>query len=324
MIIDCHNHIGVEMGTYLRGDFPYAQSLPALVTEGRAAGVTHWVVFPMVTNLSLNLKALRQGRLTTNGGALEAVPYAFENRRLMEEVYAFFPQFADAVYPFVLLDPMRSVAAQSDALRILHSEYRFYGLKLQTTMIQAPVKSLLSGGSVFLELAQEWDLPVLIHSSVFKKDIWAQAGDILDIAEAMPAVRFCVAHSCRFDRVHLDRLAALPNCWFDCSAHRIHCQLACMDSLHVAAPPRRFPSDYTRPERVLRDLAEAYPGKMLWGTDSPYYSFAVRGGRGLSLFSTYAEEAACLHALPPSLRDEVSRRNTVRCFGLPLAREGEE
>lgn len=312
------------MGTYLRGDFPYAESLFALVTEGWAADVTHWVVFPMVTNLSLNLDALRQGRITTDGGALETIPYAFENRRLLEEVNAFFPQYANIVFPFVLLDPMRKVAAQADALRALRSEYRFYGLKLQTTMIQAPVKSLLAEGRAFLELAQEWDLPLLIHSSVFEKDIWAQAGDILDIAEATPAVRFCLAHSCRFDRVHLDRLAALPNCWFDCSAHRIHCQLACMDSPHVAPPHRRFPSDYARPERVLRDMAEAYPGKLLWGTDSPYYSFATRAGRGLSLFSTYAEEAACLHALPPDLREEVSQTNTVNCFGLPVEGEGRE
>ena len=129
-------------------------------------------------------------------------------------------------------------------------------------------------------------------------------------------MRFCVAHSCRFDRVQLDRLARLPNAWFDCSAHIIHCHLACRDAPPVAPSERRFATDYTRPERVLRDLAEAYPGKLLWGSDSPYYSFAARGGT--ALFSSYGDEGACLHALPPPLLREVAFTNTQACFGLPI------
>lgn len=316
--IDCHNHIGAEMLSYLRGDYPYAQMLPQLVGEGEAAGVSRWVVFPMVTNLALGLDALRRGEVTTDG-ALEAVPYAWENRRLLDEVYRLFPQYAQRVYPLVMADPLRSPGAQAESLRQVREEQpeqRFYGIKFQTTMLQAPIKSLLVEGRVLLELAEEWRLPLLIHSSVHPKDVWAQASDILDIAEAFPRVRFCVAHSCRFDRPCLDRLAALPNAWFDCSAHRIHCQLAEKDSPVVAPRERRFVSDYARPEVVLRDLAEAYPGKLLWGSDSPYQSFADKRS-GLALFSTYAEETACLTALPEPLQREVAWDNTRRWLGLP-------
>jgi predicted TIM-barrel fold metal-dependent hydrolase len=318
--LDCHCHVGVEMLSYLQGNYPYAQMLPALLAEGAASNISHFVVFPMVTNLSLDPGALREGRIETGGGALESVPYAWENRRLLDEVYRLFPsESANRVFPFVMGDPLRRTAEQGAALLRLREEtpgHRFYGLKFQTTMLQAPIKSLLTEGRVFLDLAAEWDLPLLIHSSVHPADPWAQASDILDIVEAFPRLRFCVAHSCRFDRVCLDRLAALPNAWFDCSAHRIHCRLAAENRPQVAPPDRRFPSDYTRPDVVLRDLAEAYPDKLLWGSDAPYQSFADRAS-GLSLFSTYAEEAACLHALPDALRRRAAWENARACFGLP-------
>jgi len=157
----------------------------------------------------------------------------------------------------------------------------------------------------------------LIHSSVLPADIWAQAKDILDIVEVTPGVRFCVAHSLRFDREQLDRLATLPNAWFDCSAHRIHCQLAVDNGPSVAPPERRFPSDYTRPDQVLRDLAEAYPQKLMWGSDSPYYSFVASiGDVNFSLLSTYAEEVACFKALPDELQRLTGETNTLEFLQL--------
>jgi predicted TIM-barrel fold metal-dependent hydrolase len=311
--IDCHNHVGVELLMYLRGEFPYGQMLPTMIAEGQAAGVTHWIVFPMVSNLSLDISALREAKIADGG--LEEVPYAFENRRLLQEIYTLFPHHAEVVFPFAMFDPMRQPVQQVATLQALRREFPFFGLKTQTTILQSYIKSLMEEGRVILELAEEWNMPLLIHSSVYPGDLWAQARDILDIAEATPRVHFCIAHSCRFDRTQLDRIAALPNAWFDCSAHIIHCQLAVADSPHVAPPERRFPSDYTRPEVVLRDLAEAYPDKLIWGSDSPYYSYV---GSGLTLFSTYAAEGACLYSLPEEARHRVAFENTQRCFHLPL------
>lgn len=318
-VIDCHNHAGVELLAYLRGDFPYAQMLPQMVGEGRAAaGVTHWIVFPMVSNLSLDIAGMREGLIRTDN-ALETVPYAWENRRLLDELHTQYPQYLPHVFPFAMFDPMRNPHAQANALRALRAEYPFYGLKTQTTILQSFVSALRGEGRVLLELANEWNLPVLIHSSVHPQDPWAQASDILDIVEQTPGVRFCVAHSCRFDQTQLERVTRLPNAWFDCSAHIIHCELACRNGLAVAPPARRFASDYARPDQVLRDLAQAYPGKLVWGSDSPYYSFAPKNGGGL--WSSYADEGACLHALPPPLVREIAFANPQTCFGLPLAEE---
>ncbi|MBC7365611.1 MAG: amidohydrolase family protein [Undibacterium sp.] len=309
MLIDCHNHLGADLFFYLTGAYPYAQDLPALVTEGRRHGIGRWVVFPMVANLSFDVAVMRGGKL--EAGGLEKVPYAFENERMLREIYELHPDFGRLTLPFAILDPEREPAAQAARLRELHREFPFYGLKIQATMIQADVGALLTTGRVFLELAAELDVPVLIHSSVAKDDVWSQATTILRVAESVPEVRFCLAHSCRFDRACLDRVAELPNTWFDCSAHRIHCEAAADNLPIVASGAERFPADYRDPAAVLAALAEAYPHKLMWGSDSPFQSYVAKhDGALLALRSTYEQEAACLHALSAERRVQAGWDNT--------------
>ena len=187
-------------------------------------------------------------------------------------------------------------------------------------MIKADVEALLTVGRGFLEFAADFDLPFIIHSSVDPADTWAQASSILKIAEATPAVRFCLAHSCRFDRACLDRVAELPNTWFDCSAHRIHCECATKGFPNIAPSERRFAADYTNPAAVLLALAEAYPTKLMWGSDTPFQSYV---DNQMSLRSTYAEETDCLKVLPPELHRAVTCDNLLNLLQLkdenPLA-----
>jgi len=311
MIIDCHNHIGTDLLFYLRAEFPYAQHLIAMVAEGRALGVDRWIVFPMVSNLSLDFAKLREGQIVFPGG-FERVPYAFENRRMLREIYELFPEAGQSTLPFVMLDPMRETDAQAVELRKLRAEFKFHGLKIQSTILQSDIKCLAREGRVFLELAEEWDLPLLIHSSVHPGDVWAQAKDILDIAEANPRVRFCLAHSCRFDKECLDRVQQLPNTWFDCSAHCIHCECAVRDLPVVAPGPRRFRSDFRKPSQVIADLAAAYPKKFLWGSDSPFYSYVGQFlGGVLSLLSSYQTEVTALKAQSNEVIERIARGNTL-------------
>lgn len=295
---------------YLQGYFPYAQHLQSLVSK-KKYGISRWIVFPFCSNIAMDIDSLRKGEINYRKDS-QAIPYAWENRRLMQEIYELFPEEGRAVLPFVIIDPLHETERQAAELLKLRQQYSFYGIKLQTTILRTPIKSLLAEGRVFLDLAAEWNIPLLIHSSVLPEDIWAQAMDILDIVEANPQVRFCLAHSLRFDKPQLDRLALLPNTWFDCSAHRIHCQLAVEDSPSVAAPEQRFDSDYTRPERVLLDLADAYPGKLMWGSDSPAYSFVAEFDNvHYELLSSYKAEVDCLMALPESIRERVGQSNAL-------------
>ena len=311
MIIDCHNHLGVDLLFYLNGWHPYAQDLPTLVTEGRHCGVDRWVVFPMVSNLTFGVPAMRQGRLETAGG-IECVPYAYENERMLREVYQLYPDLGKATLPFAILDPLRETQAQAAKLRELYQEFPFYGLKIQATIIKSDVTALLREGRVFLELAEELNLPFLIHSSV-GDDKWSQARDILKVAEATPSVRFCLAHSCRFDHECLDRVAELPNTWFDCSAHRIHCECVQLGMPNVALADRRFPADYRDPDAVLQALAEAYPTKFIWGSDTPFQSYV---DNRFSLRSTYAQEVACLNTVKSKLHEAIAHDNLLNLLQL--------
>jgi len=314
-LFDCHNHLGVDLFFYLNAYHPYAQDLPALVTEGQHCGISRWVVFPMVANLTFDLAAMRRATLETGG--LESVPYAFENERMLREIYELYPDLGRLTLPFVILDPEREPAAQIKRLRELHREFPFYGLKIQATMIQADIRALLTTGRGFLDLAAELDIPFLIHSSVAPEDKWSQASDILDVAEATPHVRFCLAHSCRFDRACLDRVAALPNTWFDCSAHRIHCEGVTQSLSYVAPADRRVFADYADPTAVLRTLAELYPTKLIWGSDTPFQSYVAKiDDTFVSLRSTYAAEVDCLRALPETTQHAIAHANLLALLRL--------
>ena len=317
MIIDCHNHIGADMLFYLHGDFPYAQQLVDMTLQGGALGVTHWIVFPFVSYAAMDVSKFRSGGIGFGNG-LESVPYAFENRRLLEECHLLFPEEGRKTLPFVMVDPMRNTEAQAAELLKLRAEHRFHGIKIQSTIIQADIKRLNHEGRVFLDLAREWDVPFLIHSSVAKDDLWAQAHDIIDIAEANPDIRFCAAHSCRYDKECLDRINALPNMWFDCSAHCIHCECAVDNRPNIAPKALRFDTDYTDPARVIADLAAAYPHKFMWGSDSPFYSYAAAlGSEVLKLISTYEREVTALKASPQDVVKRIAATNTLNYLKLP-------
>ena len=317
MLIDCHNHIGADMLFYLHGDFPYAQQLVDMTQAGGDLGITHWIVFPFVSYAAMDVTKFRSGGIGFGANGLETVPYAFENRRLLEECHCLFPEEGRKTLPFVMVDPMRNTDAQAAELIKLRAEHRFHGIKIQSTIIQADIKRLAHEGKVFLDLAREWDVPFLIHSSVVESDVWAQAHDIIDLAEANPDIRFCAAHSCRYDKECLDRINALPNAWFDNSAHCIHCLCVMEGRPNVAPKERRFDSDYSDPARVIADLAAAYPDKFMWGSDSPFYSYAAQlDGQVVKLISTYAEEVTALKASPQAVVTRIASTNTRRFLKL--------
>lgn len=309
-LIDAHTHVGIDLLFYLRGHFPYSQSWPGLLKEGRALGIDRFVVFPMPSHLGLNSEALRRGEITSKD-AWESVPYGFENRRMMLEIFHH-SGTAERALPFWMFDPMREPGSQCEALRLLNEEFPCAGLKVQATIIQSPVSHLFGEGACLLDLAEEKNWPILFHTSVHPEDPWSQVDDILRVVEARPGIRFNLAHSCRFDRAALDRIAELPNAWFDCSAHRIHCILAMQDHPAIAPGPRRFPSDYRDPARVFADLAEAYPGKLLWGSDAPFESYI---DDAVQLRSSYEAEASLLQAVSPGSRDAAARTNTLKYLG---------
>jgi len=307
MKIDNHVHIGVDPLFYLSGWSPYALGLPEFLAGAERCGIDRAVVFPFVSYLDLDIPAMREGKITFSG-TFDGVPYRFENRRLLEEIYRLHPNSADRVMPFLMADPGRLAAEQVGEWRQLIREFKIAGIKIQATVIRSPITELLGEAACMLDFAGEHDLPLLIHSSIDPTDKWSQCADILNVAGARPDVRFLLAHSCRFHHPSLRKVAELPNTWFDCSAHVIHCECAVKGLPTVAPEDTRFPSDYNSPETVLKDLAAAFSEKLIWGSDAPFYSYA---DSNIQLTSSYVREVTCLDALPPDLLEKVSRLNTL-------------
>jgi len=306
-LIDNHVHIGVDPLFYLNGWSPYCLDLTRMQNEVAGSGIAEWVVFPFVAYMALDPEALRVRRIEL-GGSTDDVPYRFENRRLAEDLARIPSAGHERFRQFLMADPARSPGAQVRFWEELEKKHRFHGIKIQATIIQSPILSLLEQGACMLDFAEERNLPFLIHSSIAPDDVWSQCADILKVAEARPAIRFVLAHSCRFHQASLEHVAGLPNTWFDCSAHIIHCQCAEQNYPAVAVPSGRFDSDYSDPSRVFRDLVEAYPDKFIWGSDAPFYSYE---DATLQMQSSYRAEAALLTGLPEDLQLRIARKNTL-------------
>ncbi len=312
-LIDCHTHIGVDPAFYVRGHFPYAQDYRGLVQQASRYGVQKLMTFPFVAYFGW--EGLEVAPPAVEGDF--SIPYAFENRRMLEEIFELNTDLASVALPLMIVDPARNQAAQVQVLRRLREKYPIFGLKIQATVIQAPIRSLLAEGRCLVDLAEEWNIPMLIHSSIAPDDIWSQCGDILDVAEARPAVRFCLAHSCRFHRPSMERLASLPNTWFDCSAHAIHCDAAVDNLKVVAVPDERLQTDYSRPDVVMKALHDFLPNRMMWGSDAPFYSYAAtHDGVTIRLLSSYEREISALGLLSPAEKSAIMHDNILRFLGV--------
>ena len=314
--IDCHTHAGVDPAFYLDGHFPYACDYRALLEQAQRHNIQRVVVFPFVSYFGWEGLQMPPPRPTAEDDF--TVPYAFENRRLLKEIYQLGSDIAHTALPFVIVDPSRGQDAQVAVLKALRSQFPIFGLKIQATMIRSFVRDLLAEGRCLVDLAAEWDVPMLIHSSILPEDPWSQAQDILDVAEARPDVRFCLAHSCRFDLPSLERVGRLPNTWFDCSAHCIHCDAAVDESKIVAPPERRLRADFTRPDQVMKALYDVAPDRMMWGSDAPFYSYAAtHDGKTVRLLSTYEREIRALDQLSPAEKTAILHDNTLRFLKIP-------
>lgn len=310
-IIDCHTHVGVDYANYLENAHPYAMSFEDLVARLERHDVGRALVFPFGS--SYHLPA--EGAPAT---LRSHYPYERENLLLLREINEIYPELAERAFPFAMFDPSVRVEEQVAGLEALCGQYRLYGLKTCSTYLRAFLKDLHGKGRPLLDFAARRQLPILLHVSYDPGDPWAPLADALDVVEANPGLRFCLAHTARFCAAALERANRLPNCFVDFSAFKIHCDLAVANHPAVPPPAERVDADYGHPQTALRQIAEAFPDTMMWGTDAPYYSYIKKftDARGVTederLRSSYGAECAILNALPRPLIQKIAFDNTVQ------------
>lgn len=294
MTFDVHTHIGLDTGFYLRRWWPYACTAADLLEQMDVHGIDRAVCFPFTLPSAFDVDAFAtDGTVRLRPGR---VPFDRENQLLADELERVDP--ARRLLQFAMFDPSREIEQQVEGIRLFLPRIR--GLKTQSTVIQSPVKALLSHGRPLMDLAAAHDLPVLFHTSV--NDPWAHVRDCLAVAEAFPSVRFSLAHSCRFHVPLLRECAAMPNVWVDCSAHLAHCALARHNSVAIAGAGDRVHADYARPAQVLAAIFDILDGRFMWGSDNPFMSWC---DDTLNLRYTYAQEFAVIRELPESVRSSM-------------------
>jgi len=182
---------------------------------------------------------------------------------------------------------------------------------------QSPVTGLLNAGRPLMEFAEERDLPILLHTTADPDEGYSRASLCLQVAEANPRTRFCLAHCIGFHKDSLEKAAALPNVWVDTAALKIQVQCAFENNRIIAAPHERFDADYSDYTQVMTALFKQYPETILWGSDSPWYTFICRRKQAegsyleFRLKGTYEDEKAALDALPSQARTKASNANTL-------------
>ncbi|QEG33443.1 amidohydrolase family protein [Bythopirellula goksoeyrii] len=317
-VIDVHSHVGVGIGGFLSEEYPYAQTAESLYYRQLVGQVDVNVVFPLLPDLSFDLAKLRQGKKVLSKEPLSSPPYVIENRMLMREVFDYCPEHSERFLPFISVDPGRYVAEQLTSLNELEEQYPIYGIKIHPVGCLSHASELLKDGEPLLDFAQQRDIPILFHATTLPNDEYSQASDLLQIAASRPRIRFCLAHCLIFNREMLDAANEAANVWVDTAAIKIQVDLVvqCIadgmisrDSLVV--------SDYSNHCDVMRTLCEIYPDMILWGTDSPAYTYFCRRQQGDDVFQEFAlkgryeDEVAALSALPAELRQKVSNGNTL-------------
>ena len=325
-VIDVHSHVGVSIKAYAAAEYPYAQGLEGLYYRQLAGGVDVNVVFPLSGDLYFDYEKLACGELVPATRPASEVPYGAENRLLLREVYEFCPEMADRFLPFVCVDPERAVPGQIAELRSLAADYPLYGLKVNPVGCQSHASGLMGVGEGLLDFAGERDIPLLFHATTVPGDEYSRAEDIFRIVDSRPQLRFCLAHCLIFNRACLERADAAPNVWVDTAAMKIQVLLAQQEIASGAlSRDDLVEADFSDHLDVMVALFEAYPGTMVWGTDSPAYSYICRRKQAegnwyeFNLKAAYEDEVAALACLPEELRKRASNVNTLEFLFGPAA-----
>ncbi|MCD4823190.1 MAG: amidohydrolase [Phycisphaerae bacterium] len=317
-VIDCHSHVGVEIKLYCRGEYPYAQTAEGIYYKQLSSGVDVNVVFPFSVDLYCEPTRLLAGERIPAKKPLSDVPYKVENQILMREIFDYCPELSSRFIPFTSVDPARDVSGQLDELKKLDEKYPIYGIKVNPVGCQSKVLELLGKGKAFLDFAAQRDIPFIFHSTTVPNDEYSQASDIFKIVERRPELRFCFAHCLLFNEEFFEHAKESPNVWVDTAALKIQVDL--VNQLvedKVINRSTLIDVDFSDYRKVMRTFCQMYPDMIIWGTDSPAYTYHCLRKQGKDSYQefaykgTYSNELEALNSLTEELRRKVSNSNTI-------------
>ena len=276
-IVDIHTHAGgMDLFEFFSISTSCAQSVSDIILKAEINDINQIVVFPMPAVPYYNIKKILDSQIWIPSG-LEDFPYCISNQVLLNEIREC---NTEKVLPFLIIDPIEKISEQIDFLTHQIDEGFVYGLELHTRATRSKATDLVN--SPFVDLLKHYNLPIIIHSSPTPPSTSARY--ILDLAKKHPEIRISIAHLAAFDISILSALNEIPNLFVDCAPLLQLCQEA-EQKITNSESKQLFTTDYSDPARVLIDLNNFIPGKLLWGTDEPW---AIR---------TYSESCNILREL---------------------------
>lgn len=303
--IDIHTHSGFDHMNIVRKRYPTSQSVKDLELKLRIAGIDYAACFPCPSSFyyfdfrDFSIKGKQLTELPA-----ESVPYEYANRQLQYEASLF---GNGRILPFASILPNHDEVGQVESLEQYAKKEQLFGLKLHTLPTRVRPISLID--SPFMQLADTYSLPVMIHSG---PDEFSRPEDIITLARHHQSVRFCIAHTGRFEKSAYEMLKDTDrNVFFDTSPFLSLCALTPLD-IERGKGGEKLKLAYEDSRSALLQLYGIIPDNLMWGTDEPWTTITDDvQGTILTKFD-YFDEAKLLKSLPDEVRIKIANDNTQR------------
>jgi predicted TIM-barrel fold metal-dependent hydrolase len=277
------------------------------------------VIFPFSSDLYSDIFGFtRTGIFKAADKPISSSPFAIENNLIFKEVFDFCPELSNRFLPFVSIDTGRAIKAQVKELEKINDRYPIYGIKVLGVATQSKVIKLLDESRVFLDFAESLDIPMLFHTTPTRDDEYSNVDDVLRVVEKRPGIRFCLAHCILFHQHYLDLADQAKNVWIDTAALKVQVDLL-MDYIGNGVDEKDLiDADFSDYKKVMRYLCDKYPETIIWGTDSPAYSYITRRRQGKDTYrdfrykGTYEDEINALKSLSNKQMEKAGSINAIK------------
>jgi len=318
-IIDIHSHAGVAIDNYFKMEWPYAESIESLYFKQLVSGVDCNVIFPVGPELHADFYELVENdNYHSAKNPISSFPFKTEHQIIFKELESFYEteENCKRFLPFLSFDPGRKVTEQLKSIKQLCESRVCYGIKINATTCRINVSNL-NNIPDFFDIVHEFDLPVIFHSTCDESEGYSWARKILDIQKKFN-FRCCLAHGICFHKAFLDEAAARQNVWVDTAALKIMLQFVQENYLSSGCNSDFLNLDYNNPAKALYELARIYPDTIIWGTDSPFYSYIstrkLKDGSTVEFNykSSIFDEVKALNYLPQEYKKRIANTNSLK------------
>ena len=252
--LDAHSHIGpVKFNIYNDFDFQYCDPdyLKDLMEKYDIDGA---VVFANPWTDFFDIESSNKLLLEPSGEM--NYPYEEENEFVLD-----ISERYDRFFPALMVSYHGEYSNQNHIKKLVSDNNEIYGLKVHTLGSHQYINNIESG---FLELAEENNLPFIVHLKKYHTDnelpSFGNPKDLVNLAKSYPKINFVGAHVASFSKKFLEMTNELDNLYYDFSPSNFliaSSDWRSYDSVDI-------PNDAVE---MIKKISEQYSDGAVWGSD---------------------------------------------------------